>query len=195
MKRKDAFRKLRVICQRLDEADPEQFFVVPLRLYVFGSLLTDKPNPSDVDLLFEYRASPNMDALDIVHRLSYGKPLPHQQAVTHLRRGMKMIRVEFIVTDVEGWLGDRFFPPDTPVRVVWEPGLHWRPVVDEIESHPAPWDPELERQYKYLQDTAWQMLQDQGREAAGEWFTAQLEQLRSGSASASDAERNRDGRV
>ena len=58
MKRRDAFRKLRTICQRLDEVDPEQFFVIPLRLYLFGSLLTDKPNPGDIDLLFEYHRSP-----------------------------------------------------------------------------------------------------------------------------------------
>ena len=151
MKRKDAFRKLRVICQRLDEVDPEQFLVVPLRLYLLGSLLTDKPNPSDIDLLFEYRESPDLDPGDIVHRLSYGKPLPHEQAVKHLRRGMKMIRVEFLVSSVEGWLRDRFFPPDTPVRSVWEPRLDWRQVVDEIESHPAPWDPALEKRRKYLQ--------------------------------------------
>jgi hypothetical protein len=49
MKRRDAFRKLRTICQRLDEVDPQQFFVIPLRLYLFGSLLTDKPNPGDID--------------------------------------------------------------------------------------------------------------------------------------------------
>jgi len=37
---------------------PERFFVAPLRLYLFGSLLTDRPNPSDVDLLFEYQENP-----------------------------------------------------------------------------------------------------------------------------------------
>jgi hypothetical protein len=175
MKRKDAFRKLRVICQRLDEVDPEQFLVVPLRLYLLGSLLTDKPNPLDIDLLFEYRESPHLDPGDIVHRLSYGKPLPHEQAVKHLRRGMKMIRVEFLMSSVEGWLRDRFFPPDTPVRSVWEPGLDWRQVVDEIESHPAPWDPALEKRHKYLQETVKQIIQERGVPAAREWFRKQVE--------------------
>ncbi len=127
---------MRVICQRLDEVDPEQFFVTPLRLYLFGSLLTDKPDPSDVDLLFEYRDPPNLDPSDIVYRLSYGKPLPHEQAVKHLRRGMKWIRIETLTGSLEDWLWDHLFPPDTPVRLVWEPGLEWRQVVDEIESHP-----------------------------------------------------------
>jgi hypothetical protein len=48
MKRRDAFRKLRTTCHRLDEIDPQQFFVIPLRMYLFGSLLTDKSNPSDI---------------------------------------------------------------------------------------------------------------------------------------------------
>lgn len=40
MKRKDAFRKVRTICERLDGHDPEQFPVVPVRLYLLGSVLT-----------------------------------------------------------------------------------------------------------------------------------------------------------
>ena len=173
MKRQDAFRKLRLICQRLDEVDPEQFFVLPLRLYLLGSLLTDKPNPSDVDLLFEYRDRPDLDPVDIVHRLSYGKSLPHEQAITHLRRGMKWVRIESLVGSLEDWLHDHLFSPNTPIRVVWEPGLDWRQVVDEIESHPAPWDPALEQRFKYLQETFEQIAQEQGREAAREWFIKQ----------------------
>ena len=88
---------------------------------------------------------------------------------------MKMIRVEFLVSSVEDWLRDRFFPPDTPVRLVWEPGLDWRQVVDEIESHPTAWDPALEKRHKYLQETAKQIIQDQGIPAAREWFRTQLE--------------------
>ncbi len=173
MKRQDAFRKLRLICQRLEEVDPDQFFVLPLRLYLLGSLLTDKPNPSDVDLLFEYRDLSDLDLDDILHRLSYGKSLPHDQAITHLRRGMKWIRIEPLIGSVEGWLKTHLFPPDTPVRVVWEPGLDWRQVVDEIEAHPASWDSVLEQRFKYLQETARQIAQDQGREAAMEWFRKQ----------------------
>jgi hypothetical protein len=73
MKRKDALRKLRTICQRLDEVDPEQFPVIPVRLYLYGSLLTDKPNPGDIDLLFEYRERPGRDPKDLVYRLSSGE--------------------------------------------------------------------------------------------------------------------------
>ncbi len=61
MRRKDAFRKLRTICQRLDEAAPNTFFVVPRRLYLFGSVLTDKPDPADIDLNFVHDRSPHQE--------------------------------------------------------------------------------------------------------------------------------------
>ena len=175
MKRKDAFRKLRVICQRLDEVDPEQFFVIPLRLYLFGSLLTNKPNPSDLDLLFEYRDRPDKDPYDIVYRLSYGKPLPHDQAVKYLRQGMKMIRIEFLDEEIKEWLKGHLFSPDTPVRLVWEPGLDWRPIIDEIEVNPLVWDAALEKRNKELQETARQIAQEQGMLAAEEWLKKQVE--------------------
>jgi len=53
---------------------------------------------------------------------------------------MKMIRVEFLVEDVEVWLREHLFHPDTLVRLVLEPGLDWQPIVDEIEVHPAAWE-------------------------------------------------------
>ncbi|MCG2770416.1 MAG: hypothetical protein ABIK79_05775 [Chloroflexota bacterium] len=172
MKRRDAFRKLRTICQRIDEAG--EFPVIPLRLYLFGSLLTEKPNPSDMDLLFEYRERSDLDPDDILHRLSYGKPLPHDQAVKHLRRGMKMIRIELLVGNVEDWLEEHGFPPDTPMRLVWEPGLKWQHEVDEIESCPAPWDSDQEKHHKYLQGNFTQLVEEQGLEAARGWFGRQI---------------------
>jgi hypothetical protein len=125
MKRKDALRKLRTICQCLDEVDPEQYFVIPLRLYLYASLLTGKPNPGDIDLLFEYRERPDPDREDLAYRLSSGERLPYEQAFIHLRRGMKMIRFEVLIGSVESWLEEHFFPADTPVRLVREPGLNW----------------------------------------------------------------------
>jgi len=173
MKRRDAFRKLRTICQRIDEAG--EFPVIPLRLYLFGSLLTEKPNPSDIDLLFEYRERSDLDPHDILYRLSYGKPLPHAQAVKHLRRGMKMIRIELLHGSVEDWLEQHGFPSDTPVRLLWEPGLRWQPVVDEIESSPTPWDPDQEKDHKHMQDTLRQLVEEQGIEAVTEWLAKKVD--------------------
>lgn len=175
MKRKDAFRKLRTICRRLDDRDPEQFPVIPLRLYLFGSLLTDKPDPSDVDLLFNFRDRPDLDPGDIAHRLSYGEPLPHEQAVTHLRRGMQMIRLEFLAGNLEDWLADHCFSPDTPLELVWEPGLAWPEIVDRIESEPLPWDPVAEEQYEHVEENYRRIAKDQGTRAAQEWLGRQTQ--------------------
>ena len=175
MKRKDAFRKLCTICQRLDDRDPEHFPIIPLRLYLFGSVLTDKPDPSDMDLLFEFRDRPDLDPRDIAHRLSYGKPLPHEQAVTRLRRGMQMVRVEFLVGNLENWLTVHCFSPDVPRELVWEPGLAWPQVVDRIESHPRPWDPAAEEQHKHLQENYRRIAEEQGTRAAQEWLEKQAQ--------------------
>ncbi len=72
-----------------------------------------------------------------------------------------MIRVEFLVEDVEVWLREHLFHPDTLVRLVLEPGVDWQSIVDEIEVHPAAWDVNLEERHKYLQETARQIAQDQ----------------------------------
>jgi hypothetical protein len=173
VKRKDALRKVRTVCRRLDEVDPETFFVIPVRMYLFGSVLTAKPKPEDIDMLFEYQEPRDRDEDDLVYRLFYGKPLPYEQAFQHLRRGMKMIRFISLLGSVESWLQGRLFPPDTPVRLIWEPGLDWQAVVDEIEANPLAWDPVVEKRHKYLQETAEQILKSKGHKAATEWLRAQ----------------------
>ncbi len=85
-----------------------------------------------------------------------------------------MIRVEFLVEDVEVWLREHLFHPDTLVRLVLEPGLDWQSIVDEIEVHPAAWDANLEERHKYLQATARQIAQDQGMLASKEWLRKQV---------------------
>lgn len=171
MKRKDAFRKLRTICQRLDEADPATFFVIPNALYLFGSTLTDKPNPADLDLILDYQDRPDLDPLDIVARLSYGKPLPSQEAVIHLRRGMKMVRIAFLEDgDLSQWRRDHGFLPDTPIKLVWQAGLNWPEIVDELEANPLPWQPEREEKNKQLQKKMERIRESQGQLAAEKWL-------------------------
>lgn len=111
MKRADAFRKMAIVCQRLAGADPRTFFVIPLRLHVFGSVLTAKPNPTDVDLLLEFRQRPDLDPYDIARRFSYRKPLPHEQASTALRKGMKMVHIDFAPAGVDLWRQSTLFVP------------------------------------------------------------------------------------
>ncbi len=172
MNRRDAFAKLYRICQRLDAVNPEEFFVIPVRLFVFGSLLTNKPNPTDIDLMFQYQERPDLNADEVVHALSYGKPLPHERAVSYLRKGMQMIRFELLPADgsLELWLQDHAFDAQTPFKLIWERGLDWKRALREVETQPVEWRPPTEQWNKYVQETAKRIKDEKGERAAREWI-------------------------
>ncbi len=173
MKRKHAFRKLRTICQRLDEIDPQTFPIIPLRLYLFGSVLTDKLNPSDVDLLLDYNERPDLDPGEAVYLLSRGN-LPHDRAIRILRKGMQMMRFHLLLEEtVEKWLKNHYFAPETPIELVWESGLDWQPIIDALESRPLPWDEALEKHNKQRKETAEKIAREQGESAAVAWLKSQ----------------------
>ncbi len=139
MKRKDAFRKLRTICQRLDEANPNTFFVVPRRLYLFGSVLTDKLDPTDIDLIFVYDRSPHLNLGAEVMAMSYGRPMAHNKASTHLRRGMKMVQLYMAEFGLDQW-DQRALLLFVQPRLIWQPGGDWQTALTTIENSPTPWD-------------------------------------------------------
>lgn len=140
MKRADAFRKVKTICQRLDEVDLEAFPIEPLKLYLFGSLLTDKPDPTDVDLvlIFELGRSINIER-DIVAAMAYGRPLPFERASTHLRRGMKMVRLHEAQRSLEEWSEIDMLLIGATIRLIWKPGFDWAAAITNIEQSPQPW--------------------------------------------------------
>ena len=174
MKRKDAFRKLRTICQRLDDVDPDEFYIIPLKLYMFGSALTEKPKPNDLDLFLEYKERPDNDPVELYHRLIYHKPLPVDQAITHLRRGMQMIRFECQTNGVDQWMHDLTIPENAQVRLVWQRSLNWQPIVDELEKQPLIWDEEKDIFYQQLKKRAEEIETSKGSRAARDWMEAQL---------------------
>lgn len=134
--------------------------------------MTDKPIPKDVDVLFSYRERPDNDPAELVYRMTYGLPLPHAQAIKHFRQGMKMISVGLLHDTVENWLIEHGFPLTTPYKLIWEPGYAWQKVIDEIESNPLAWDSEREARNKYLNETSKRIEEEQGKDAAIEWFKA-----------------------
>ena len=148
MKRRDALRKLRTICERLDDVGPD-FPVAPIRLYLFGSVLRDKDRPEDLDLLFETQRYPDSSG-EFLAALVYGRPTPYDRAVQHLRHRMKMVRINELSegTSPQDWFGYKEMPLDTPVRLIWEKGLDWRQVIEDIETHPVHWDPVSEESRK-----------------------------------------------
>ena len=138
MKRKDAFRKVRTICQRLDEVDLTTFEVEPLRLYLYGSALTDKPDPNDIDLILVFERSVRIDPEEIYRRMVYREPLPDDRAVIYLRRGMQQVRIFTIERALENWDQRSLLLAIRP-RLIWEPNGNWKPVIDEIEQNPLSW--------------------------------------------------------
>jgi hypothetical protein len=138
MKRKDAFRKIRTICERLDQVDPLEFWIEPQRLYLFGSVLTDRPDPADVDLILVYENASTYDVGQDVAAMTYGRPMAIERLVIHLRRRMQMIRIAPARGGLENWQNRGFLLEIRP-QLIWEPGGNWRPVLDKIEVSPLPW--------------------------------------------------------
>jgi hypothetical protein len=141
MKRKDALRKVRTICQRLDEIDLNTFPVWPQKLYLFGSVLTDKPDPSDIDLVLIQVKNPHISYSPekILYILTY-KPslIPENRARVALRCGMKNINLH-VESSLETWSDLLLFPNGEGLQIVWKPGLQWKEILDEIETNPARW--------------------------------------------------------
>ncbi len=141
MKRKDALRKVRTVCERLDNIDLSTFPVVPQTLYLFGSTLTDKPAPSDVDLVLIYGPNPpfNIAPEDAYHILTYAPHLiPANQARVILRQGMKNVKL-FVETSLETWVDLILFSNEEGLQPIWKPGLRWAEIIDGLEANPLPW--------------------------------------------------------
>lgn len=167
MKRQDALRKVQAICERLDKVDPDTFFVRPLKLYLFGSVLTDKPEPNDIDLVLDYRDRPIQSTEEAIARYAdivYRRPLPFDKANRYLRGGMKMIRFFPADGGIAAWDQLPLFADPDGRQLVWKPGLNWRAVLDEIEAHPRPWPgprpPDAQREV----EEAWNALSPEERE-------------------------------
>ena len=167
MKRRDALRKVRTICERLDEIDPDAFFVRPLKLYLFGSVLTDKPDPNDVDLVLDYREHPLQSEQEVLERYSdmvYGRPSPFQKASTYLRSRMKMIRLFLAEDGMKHWDQLLLFSGTGDLRLLWKPGLNWRVTLDEIEAQPRPWPGPRPADAQQRAEEAWKALSEAERE-------------------------------
>jgi hypothetical protein len=138
MKRPDAFRKLRTICQRLDDVDPDTFPVVPLRAYLFGSVLTDKSDPYDIDVILVYDRSPRFSPQAELHAMIRHRPVSPDRASTQLRRGMKFVQLYMVEFGLGHWDQRELLLFIQP-RLIWQPGGDWPAVLAQIEAAPLPW--------------------------------------------------------
>jgi hypothetical protein len=160
MKRSDAFRKLRTICARLDNDAPNplpHYRVSPRRMWLFGDLLTDKPQPDEVDLLLfvdDHRSSYLDEELEeIAYRQAHRLPMPADEAAVRWRRGLQKVQVfpcdELSITEAEEFFALRKLG-NIATRLMWQPGLDWESVLQDLEQHPTPWEAEMESKFHYV---------------------------------------------
>lgn len=138
MKRKDVFSKLRTICQRLDEVAPEEFGPRPLRLYLFGSLLTDKPDPKDIDLVLIYEFDPEFDFDSLYADMVQGRSTVVDRLRMQLCRGTSLAKMTTVRDTLWNWQENKLLLFTHP-RLIWKPGGNWMAALDQIEKSPSPW--------------------------------------------------------
>lgn len=142
MKRRDAFRKIRRVCERLDAIDKHTFPIWPLEVYVFGSVLTDKEKPKDIDLALVYKENPEIHYTDAeLSRMIFYEPRlqPQNRAIVELRRGMKFIQIYTCPESIARWEYLPMFADGEGLRLIWKPEWAWQSIVDNLEAHPMPW--------------------------------------------------------
>lgn len=105
---KGGIKKLKTVCSRLDKAN-EDFPVIVQGVYLFGSLLTDKAEPRDIDLLCDFKSlliSPE-EAYRQVMRRKY----PSVAARTKMGGRMKEVEIIMRVLDesADGWFRRKFY--------------------------------------------------------------------------------------
>lgn len=179
MKRQDAYKKLRTVCQRVDQLDGEQFTLIPLELYLFGSVLTDKPNPSDLNLLLYYAHHSTYDPEEDYDALISYRYGTSQRMVSHLRKGM--LKVDFVLEfsselaspPAIWYTRGRLLPLDRTPRLVWKPGFDWQLTVDYLEKEPLAWNMELDDCFRQMRDETKRLMKLHGRHTAKDWQVKQ----------------------
>ncbi len=168
MKRQDALRKVQIMCRRLDEIDSNTFPIWPLKLYLFGSVLTDKPDPGDTDMVLVYRKNPNIEYSDAeISRMIFYEPRlqPQIRASVQLRHGMKKVQLYTVPTSIAGWEYLPLFPNGEGLQLIWKPGLNWSAIVGEIESNPTSWQGPRPVDAEQRVTEEWKALPEEERQA------------------------------
>ncbi len=145
MKRQTAFHHLKTICERLDQAAAcsENILVPVFRAWLFGSVLTEKANPDDIDLIFEvdsrryclkYRstAMPLRTVLKNYHR-----------TLAQHAAGLNKVRINDLEVgegEPDKWFSTHGLPINTPYYLIWQQGINWQGILDGIQDSPLPYD-------------------------------------------------------
>lgn len=153
MKRDIAFRKIQTLCQRFDDAisGSSEYVVFPIQVWLIGSVLTDKPEPDDIDLVAEFDSQAlhrtfQQQAQEEGYLDIYASTQIYARAIRAFYADMKMVHVnDFMgVKNIAAWLKSHSMPDDTPRRLIWQPGIDWRCILQDIHTHPLQHNPSAE---------------------------------------------------
>lgn len=167
MKRPDAFRKIRIVCERLEALDQHTFPIWPLEMYLFGSVLTDKEKPKDIDLVLVYRENPEIHYTDAeLSQMIFYEPRlqPQNRAIVELRRGMKFVQIYPCPESIERWEYLPMFADGKGIRLIWKPALAWQSSVDHLEAHPVPWTRDRTESDEERLRQQWEALSDEEKQ-------------------------------
>jgi hypothetical protein len=178
MKRKDALRKVRTICERLDNTNPNAFPIVAKAMFLFGSTLTTKPDPEDIDLVLVYEENPKIECTDAeLHRMMFYEPRlqPQNRASVELRRGMKRVQLYMVPHSIENWEYLLFFPNGGGLRLIWKPALSWGSLVSDIEANPSTWSGPRSQEFEQSTLQRWEAMTAQERRRQQDLILAALD--------------------
>ncbi len=153
MKRNTAWKHLHTLCERFDEAvtTPERYPIPILRVWLFGSVLTEKTDPKNINLIVEVDSS----AYCLTYRsttLSLQEILKnYHRALARYHAGMKMIRMDDLEVgqgEPGWWFQLHGWPEKMPYYLIWQQGMNWEEVLDAIQAAPLPYNPVTESERK-----------------------------------------------
>lgn len=113
MKLEDAMTKVQTVVDRVEAGDVVDSEVIPKALYLFGSVLSGKNKPRDVDLLLMYEPAKEFDAERAYRAYAYGEPSATGRTIRDLRRGMKMV-------EIHAYTYDEYAFPAGPYELLWD---------------------------------------------------------------------------
>lgn len=119
MKRNLAWKSLHTLCKRFDEAvtTPEQYPIPVLRIWLYGSVLTEKSDPENINLIVEVDSSTYCQTYRST-TLSLREVLKNYcRALSRYHTGMKMIRISYLEVgagELGWWFATHGLPTNTP---------------------------------------------------------------------------------
>ena len=146
MKRQTAWKHIHTLCERFDLAttSPDQYPIPVSRAWLFGSVLTEKDEPANINLLVE------VDSTQYVRTYrSTTIPLPtvlknYYRLLARYYAGMKMVRmadIELGKGEPGWWFASHGLSESTPYYLIWQQGIDWQSVLQAIQASPLSYQP------------------------------------------------------